>query len=137
MAGDLIAYLESSGSRFEPIFDLLRSRATDVYGAMVATTDGRSVFEQFEGDLSPAKVAAMTSSTLALAESMARECGQKQCRFVILENDKGLVVVVRISPELILMTLSRRATSVGLLLACSRATARLIVDKILADYPRP
>jgi predicted regulator of Ras-like GTPase activity (Roadblock/LC7/MglB family) len=101
-------------------------RTQGAYGAVLATIDGHAVLSVTHRDLPSDRIAAMTSSLLALGETIAREAQQRQCKFVIVENSDGYVVTLRITAKLTLSTFSGNEANLGMLLSASRNAAESI-----------
>jgi predicted regulator of Ras-like GTPase activity (Roadblock/LC7/MglB family) len=104
-----------------------------MYGALLCTIDGHEVAEELRRSLSESRLAAMNSSILALAETLAAEAGQKQCRFVILENGDGRLVTVRVNQRLLLTCIADQQSNLGVVLKVSQVTAATLAE-ILADF---
>jgi predicted regulator of Ras-like GTPase activity (Roadblock/LC7/MglB family) len=94
-----------------------------VYGAIISTVDGHSVAQALKRDIPANKISTMTSSLLALGESIARESEQRFCQFVILDNSNGRVVSLRINDILMLTCISTKDSNLGMLLSSGRSTA--------------
>ncbi|NJN45447.1 MAG: hypothetical protein HC808_01980 [Candidatus Competibacteraceae bacterium] len=94
-----------------------------VYGAIISTVDGHSVAQALKRDIPANKISTMTSSLLALGESIARESEQRFCQFVILDNSNGRVVSLRINDILMLTCISTKDSNLGMLLSNGRSTA--------------
>lgn len=114
-------------------FGDLRDRSSGVYGALMSTVDGHEVVFDFRKDMPANKISAMTSSMLALGESLAKEAELELCRFVITQNSNGIVVILRIGEKLLLTCMADQQTNLGMLLSSSRAAADAIAEKIKAS----
>ncbi len=76
----------------------LVSSAPSVLGAVVATVDGRAFAHasHVDHEFDPARVAAISSSLLALSESFSREALQCQAQHTSIATSRGTLVVVRV-----------------------------------------
>lgn len=74
--------------------DALRHEHREVAGTMLSTMDGFEIAASVAAGISPKKMAAMTSSLLALAEAVSRECSAGQCRDLVIESSAGLVLMM-------------------------------------------
>jgi predicted regulator of Ras-like GTPase activity (Roadblock/LC7/MglB family) len=74
--------------------DALRGELREVAGTLLSTTDGFEVAASVGSQISPKKMAAMTSSLLALAEAVSRESSVGQCRDLVIESSAGLVLMM-------------------------------------------
>lgn len=94
-----------------------------VYAALLSSIDGHAIANKARGEFTDSKLAAMTSSCLALGEKIALEAHQNNCDFVILQNEDGYVALKRIGKKLVLSALAKKTVSLGLLLSATRTTA--------------
>jgi predicted regulator of Ras-like GTPase activity (Roadblock/LC7/MglB family) len=74
--------------------DALRREHREVAGTLLSTMDGFEVAASVGAQISPKKMAAMTSSLLALAEAVSRESSVGQCRDLVIESSAGLVLMM-------------------------------------------
>lgn len=93
------------------------------YGVIVSSIDGNSVIHRVNQDLPIERLANMTSSLLALGETIARESLQCLCRFVILENSDGRVVCLRINQVLMLTCITGKQSNLGMVLNIGQKTS--------------
>lgn len=100
------------------------------YGAILSTIDGNELTAATQRELPTSRIAAMSSSLVALGETMAREARQQACKFVIVENSDGYAVTMRITPRLVLTSFAGKQANLGMLLSSSRATADVIASSV-------
>jgi len=93
------------------------------YGVIVSSIDGNAVVHQVSREMPIERLANMTSSLLALGETIARESLQRLCRFVILENSDGRVVCLRINRVLMLTCITSKQSNLGMALNIGQKTA--------------
>src|ERR1044072_1061949 len=74
--------------------DALRREHREVSGTLLSTMDGFEVAASVGANTSPKKMAAMTSSLLALAEAVSRESSVGQCRDLLIESSAGFVLLM-------------------------------------------
>lgn len=110
---------------------LMRSCA-GVYGLLIHTVDGHDLLSVFTRDLPSTKISTMTSSFLALGETIASESLQKFCQFAMLENSNGRVISLRINQILMLTCISTKESNPGMLLSTGKSAADAIA-KILVS----
>lgn len=101
-----------------------------VYGVLISTLDGHEVYKLFKREMPSSKLAAMTSSFMALGETIAREADQKLCRFVIVENSDGFVLTLKIGDRFALTTIAGKDTNLGMLHSFSKSSAEEIGRRI-------
>lgn len=113
------------------LIELMRS-CVGVYGLLIHTVDGHDLLNVLTRDLPSTKISTMTSSFLALGESIASESLQKLCQFAMLENSNGRVISLRINEILMLTCISTKESNPGMLLSTGKIAADAIA-KILAN----
>lgn len=105
-----------------------------IYGILIHTVDGHDLLSVFTRDIPSTKISTMTSSFLALGESIARESLQAFCQFTMIENSDGRIVSLRINEILMLTCISTKDSNLGMLLSTGRMTADTI-SKLLGNRP--
>lgn len=84
----------TSRPRCQVHLDALCQEHREVAGTLLSTMDGFEVAASVGSQVSPMKMAAMTSSLLALAEAVSRESSVGQCRDLVIESSAGLVLMM-------------------------------------------
>lgn len=134
MQYDELAVVEYSEEQIaaskQKLLELMRHCA-GVYGVIVHTVDGHDLLSAVTQELHSKKIATMTSSFLALGETIARESGQSFCQYAMLENINGRVVSLRINDILMMTCISSKDSNAGMLLSVGKRTADAI-SKIFA-----
>lgn len=102
----------------------------DIFGAVVATSDGHAVAHYGrDGDKMPAKqLAAMSSTLVALGDSVAKVLEQGICTNVLVENDQGTALVLHAGEGMVLMTAAVSNAKLGMVLSHSRKCATSIAE---------
>jgi len=112
---------------------ILTERCRGVKAAMIASRDGRSFAHLASSSMDMNKFAAMSSSLVALGETMLRELEAGTFDHVLVDGSKGKLVVSRISGRgglLILATLATADTRPGLVLGYTRTCALSIHEAL-------
>lgn len=115
--------------------DALRREHREVAGTLLSTMDGFEVAASVDAHLSPKKMAAMTSSLLALAEAITRESGVGQCRDLVIESSAGLVLMMDVPSRThrsVLTLLCTEAAVLGRIRWAAR-NAREVIAQALDD----
>lgn len=97
-----------------------------IESAAVVTGDGFELAAVLRHGLSGNKLAAMTSSLLALSEAVVEELKMRGCRNVIIEGESGTVVMIRVPAEgldLLMSVLCRESAVLGSVLYAARTCA--------------
>ena len=112
------------------LFSLV-SNNEGIYAALLSSLDGHSIAKQSIQDFPDAKLAAMTSSCLALGERLAQESRQNHCNFVIIQNATGYLVLKRVGNKLALSTLANKKINMGLLLTATNQAADFLCKTLI------
>lgn len=104
-------------------FDIMMDMCHGITGILISTVDGHAVIYHFKNHYEASRLAAMTSSLLALAESVAKETEQQHCRDVIVEDTHGYVLTLRVGKRLVLTSIASPDTNLGLLRSATRSGA--------------
>lgn len=109
--------------RCEAYLQKLVSTTSGVTAALVVTSDGFEVASVLHNDLSPEKMAAMTSSMLALGEAVLSEANLNDCQNVVIESNGGLIIMLSIgdpNKELLLSVITNGQAMLGQVLWAAR-----------------
>jgi predicted regulator of Ras-like GTPase activity (Roadblock/LC7/MglB family) len=104
-------------------FTKLLNSIANVEGALVVTSDGFVVAAKCSPNVEERRLAAMTSSSIALGSQLADGLGQGRCEHLILENGKGLFVCRNIDEGNILAVFAGPDTKIGNLVSACRQCA--------------
>ncbi len=106
--------------------DNLMTRCDDVTAAMLALRDGRPYAENIRDKVEPGKLAAMSSSLVALGQTVLRELSSGTLDHVLVEGADGKLVVASIPGSgglLIISVLAKRDARLGLVLGHTKMCA--------------
>jgi uncharacterized protein len=113
--------------------DALLDAYPEIGGALVSSIDGFEIAARLPATLSPATLSAMTSSQLALGEAICGETAMGACLNVVIEADRGRVLMLDIPNrrrKLLLTVLCGDGTSLGSVLWPVRRCAEEIGKRI-------
>ena len=94
-----------------------------IYASLLSSVDGHALAKKARREFSDSRLAAMTSSCLALGEKIAIEAQQNGCNFVIIQNTDGFLVLRRVGEKLVLTTMADKNVNLGLVLSATNSTA--------------
>lgn len=126
--------------RFDELIRGLHGRVPSVIGCVIATVDGRLVSSVVDNEADPGRVSAMAGSMVALGETIGKEVLIGRSQFVVVSAVNGLLLLQRVPAErdlLVVGTLARNNTNLGILLHETRSTAQAVgqaLDQWLAKY---
>lgn len=115
--------------------DRLFEELGEIKGVLVSSIDGFEVAARMRGNSSPAKLAAMTSSLLALGEAVTEEGEVGQCIDLLIDATAGRVLLMDIphpTRKLLLTVLSNNSSTLGGVIWAARNCRQLISEKLLA-----
>lgn len=133
--GDTLGRTESAVC--QKMLDALAESLPEMIGAVVSTADGFEIAAKLSQGLSPATLSAMTSSQLALAEAMSAETGLGRCINVVIEADRGKLVMVDIpgrGQKRLLTVLCADKATLGAVLWPVRRCAAQIGERLDASF---
>ena len=102
---------------------LLLASADGADSAAIVSGDGFDVASQLHDNISPSRIAAMTSSLHALALAASSELAMGANRSVVVESELGTLVVLRVpsaQAELLLSVIARSSSVLGSVLFAAR-----------------
>ncbi|GAB3041004.1 MULTISPECIES: roadblock/LC7 domain-containing protein [Oleiagrimonas] len=109
--------------------DTLASGLVGIRAAVVASVDGFAIAHSSTSQVSEEKLAAMTSSMLALASAIGRELALGELQALMLDAENGKVLMLAISSArepLLLMVACSQKSVMGKVLWAARECAREI-----------
>lgn len=123
--------LELLDAQYETLFN----RVPGLYGVLFSTADGEPVSAHFQNSMDRDRLAAMSSSLVALGETMAREAQQQTCDYAIVQTGDGYIVSLRIGKHLLMSAFARNDTNLGMLLSSCQSTAHAVFTKLSGKQP--
>lgn len=101
-----------------------------VGAALAVSVDGHLVAGHAEGERPIKRLATMGSTLMSLGDTISRELAMGECNNVIAENESGTVVFMHINKELVLVSLTDKLSSLGMLLSASRHCAQSLQKQL-------
>lgn len=111
--------------------DTLLHRCDGVVAAMFALRDGRSYAERFRSTLPVNKFAAMSSSLVALSNSVLREIASDALNYLLIEGDAHKLVLCKVAGSkspLILSIMAKHEINLGLVLGLAKMCAKEVME---------
>jgi uncharacterized protein len=105
----------------------------DVTGALVSTVDGFPVAAHLRQPDAAPRLAAMTSSLIALAEAISREAHAGECRDLVIEGSTGRVLMMDVpqpAGKLLLSVLCAPTATLGQVLWAAQHCRRDISARL-------
>jgi predicted regulator of Ras-like GTPase activity (Roadblock/LC7/MglB family) len=104
--------------------DTLMATQPEITGVLISTVDGFEIASKLSPGLSAAKLAAMTSSLLALSGAMCAETANGTCRDLVIDADAGRVLLMELphrNQNLVLAVLCTGKVTLGQVLWAVRS----------------
>lgn len=115
---------EGTKALVQDVFTEMMESCYGITGLLISTVDGHVVSSLFRGEaLQENRLAAMTSSLLALGESLSKEVEQEACKHIIVQNTMGVIVTQRFGKSLVLTSIANSQTNLGMLHSVTRIAA--------------
>lgn len=118
-------------ARYQTHLDELASSLVGIRGAVLSSVDGFALAHSSVSASSEEKLAAMTSSMLGLATAVGRELAMGDLNMLMLEANKGKVLMIRVedgAEPLLLMVACTERSVMGEVLWTARKCALAISD---------
>lgn len=96
--------------------DALMTLQPEISGVLISTVDGFEIASKLAPGSSAAKLSAMTSSLLALAEAMCAETTGGACRDLVIDAEKGRILLMELphhKQKLVLAVLCANKSTLG------------------------
>lgn len=116
-------------ARCAATLDQLMRSGADINASMLALRDGRPFVERCRTPMDSGRFAAMSSSLVALGQSVLRELGAAPLDHVVIEGTEGKLIIFSVpgsSGLLILAVFASRNARLGLVLSQSKTCAQAI-----------
>lgn len=118
--------IDRAATAAEPVIERLAREVDGLTAIQVNTSDGYVVAGRVPDRMHGKKLAAMSSSLVALAETLSSELDTGHPENLVIEAAEGTVVGLRISPHLLLLASVRPGTRLGSLLSQTKNAAEEI-----------
>jgi hypothetical protein len=114
-----------------PVLRALNGVLPDIEASAVVTGDGLTIASVLGDGVDPDRFGAMCASLLALAARAAQEISRGQLRQVLVEGERGTMLLVQAGSDVVLAVAARPTTNLGMVFLEARRAA-LKVQETLA-----
>jgi len=121
------------GKSLRPILRSFNSASHDIEASAVISSDGLSMAWVLGDDVNPDRFGAMCASLLALAKRASEEISRGKLKQVLIEGDKGLMLLIYAGNDAVLAVATKPTVNLGKIFIDSRKAAAniaLLLEKI-------
>ena len=127
---DLQKYSAELKSKLGQILERLVYDCSDISAAMVSGLDGMAWAEWGKKDLDENRFAAMSSSLLALSDTLIKEIHQGKVKKVLIESGGGNIFVVHAGTSLLLTIITKEKANIGMPLSYANKASEEIGELV-------
>lgn len=113
-------------SVLKPILSRLNSISKEIEASAVMTRDGLTLASKIRDDVNQDRLGAMCASLLSLSDKTAKELSRGNLKQVLIEGDKGCVLIVHIGQRAVLAVVSKPSSNLGMVFLEARKVAKEI-----------
>lgn len=114
------------GSRLRSSLRTLNGLSEDIEASAVISSDGLTLASVLDSGVDADRFGAMCASLLALADRAGREIARGDLKQVIVEGDKGTMLLVSAGPDAVLAVAARPTINLGMVFIETRKMAAKI-----------
>lgn len=121
------------GKSLRPILRSFNSASNDIEASAVISSDGLSMAWVLGDEVNPDRFGAMCASLLALAKRASEEISRGKLKQVLIEGDKGLMLLIYAGNDAVLAVATKPTVNLGKIFIDSRKAAEniaLLLEKI-------
>jgi len=117
---------EINASKLRSVLRTLISSAEGMEAAAVISRDGLSTAAELGEDVDADQLSAMCAALLSLADTTANELDRGNLKQVLLDGDKGLLLLVHIGKTHVLALSAGTGTNIGRCLMEAKKSAQIL-----------
>jgi hypothetical protein len=117
---------EIRGKNLRPILRSFNGSSDDIEASAVITGDGFTLAWVLDEGVDPDRYGAMCASLLALSNRAAQEVSRGALKQVMIEGDKGTMLLVYAGSDAVLALATRSSANLGMVFIEARKTAQKI-----------
>ncbi|MCW8854425.1 MAG: roadblock/LC7 domain-containing protein [Gammaproteobacteria bacterium] len=124
---------DERGKALRPILRAFNGASNDIEASAVISGDGFSLAWVLHEDVDPDRFGAMCASLLALANRAAQEISRGELKQVLIEGDKGSMLLVYAGDDAVLAVAAQPTVNLGMVFIEARKAAqniKTVLEKI-------
>lgn len=111
------------GKKLRPVLRAFNGSSTDIEASAVITADGIALAWVLDESVDPDRFGAMCASLLALADRAAQEISRGKLKQVLIEGDKGTMLLVHAGSDAVLAVAAKPSINLGMVFLEAKRTA--------------
>ncbi|MDO4708456.1 MAG: roadblock/LC7 domain-containing protein [Pseudomonadota bacterium] len=115
---------------FQRLLEDLTGSSADIEASALTSTDGLMIASSLPHDMDEDRVGAMSAALLSLGERAAQELARGALERVLIQGDKGYVIMSAAGNEAVLIVLARQNAKLGLLFLDIKRAAEALAKLI-------
>lgn len=115
---------------FQQVLEELTGSSADVEASALTSTDGLMIASSLPHGMDEDRVGAMSAALLSLGDRAARELARGTLERVLLQGDRGYVIMSAAGSEAVLTVLARHNAKLGLLFLDIKRAAEALAKMI-------
>lgn len=117
---------DTRGKSLRPILRSFNGSSNEIEASAVITSDGFTLAWVLDEGVDPDRYGAMCASLLALSNRAAQEISRGALRQVMIEGDKGTMLLVYAGDDAVLALATKPSANLGMVFIEARKTAQKI-----------
>jgi hypothetical protein len=118
-------------ARLRSVLRGLNAASTDIEASAVVTGDGLTLASVLGDGVDPDRFGAMCASLLALSDRAAQEIARGRLKQVLIEGDKGTMLLVYAGDNAVLAVAARPTGNLGMVFLEARKTALKVLETMI------
>lgn len=123
---------EAQGKKLRPILRELNASSGDIEASAVITSDGLALAWVLDDSVDKDRFAAMCASLLALADRAAQEISRGELNQVLVEGEKGTMLLVHAGRDAVLAVAAKPTVNLGMVFLEAKKVATKIELAMMA-----
>ncbi len=116
------------GKSLRPILRKFNSMSSDIEASAIISSDGLNMAWVLDNDVDPDRFGAMCASLLALANRAAQEISRGKLKQVLIEGEKGSMLLVYAGNDVVLAAATKPTVNLGKVFIDTRKMAENISE---------
>ncbi len=117
--------------RLRAVLRGLNTTSADIEASAVVTGDGLTLASVLGDGVDPDRFGAMCASLLALADRAAQEVARGQLKQVLIEGDKGTMLLIYAGDDAVLAVAAKSTGNLGMVFLEARKTALKVMEAMI------